>query len=341
MKTLEELKAVYELPLPELIFRAATVHRQHHDYRDIQRCALLSIKTGGCPEDCGYCSQSAHHDTPVQATPLLSVEEVRARAEQARRLGATRFCMGAAWRGPRDGPQFDQVLEMVRVVRGLGMEACVTLGMLSDDQARRLHEAGLTAYNHNLDTSRRYYAQIVSTRSYDERLATLRAVQRAGIAVCCGGILGMGETEEDRLLLLLELTGLTPPPESIPINCLVPIAGTPLEKSPAVDSLQLVRLMATARIAFPRARVRLSAGRAARLMCGHHPIWDEVERALARWHGVEAALLFSSGYVANEGLLATLIEPEDFVAADALNHASLIDGVRLSRAEKFIYRHTD
>src|SRR5437660_2380545 len=223
MKTLEELKAVYELPLPELIFRAATVHRQHHDYRDIQRCALLSIKTGGCPEDCGYCSQSAHHDTPVQATPLLSVEEVRRRAEQARQLGATRFCMGAAWRGPRDGPQFEQVLEMVRAVRALGMEACVTLGMLSDEQARRLKDAGLTAYNHNLDTSRRHYPNIVSTRTYDQRLATVRAVQRAGIAVCCGGILGMNETEEDRLMLVAELAALDPPPQSIPTNRLLPL----------------------------------------------------------------------------------------------------------------------
>jgi biotin synthase len=261
MKTLDELRAVYDLPLPELMFRAAEVHRAHHDYRDIQRCALLSIKTGGCPEDCGYCSQSARFDTPVQAAPLLSVEEVRQRARQAKQLGATRFCMGAAWRGPRDGPQFERVLEMVRVVRDLDMEACVTLGMLTDDQARRLRDAGLTAYNHNLDTSRRHYPNIVSTRTYDDRLATIRAVQRAGIAVCCGGILGMGESEEDRLQLLSELAALDPPPESIPINCLVPVRGTPLEQAAPVDALQFVRLVATTRIAFPRARVRLSAGR--------------------------------------------------------------------------------
>src|SRR5262245_47477919 len=168
MKSLPEFRAVYTLPLPELILRAAAVHREHHDPADIQRCALLSIKTGGCPEDCGYCSQSAHFKTPVQATPLLTVAEVRERAEQARRLGATRFCMGAAWRGPKDGPQFDRVLEMVRAVRELDMEACVTLGMLTDEQARRLAEAGLTAYNHNLDTSRRHYGTIVTTRSYDD-----------------------------------------------------------------------------------------------------------------------------------------------------------------------------
>lgn len=261
MKTLDDLKAIYDLPLLELIFRAAAVHRQHHDAADIQRCALLNIKTGGCPEDCGYCAQSAWHDTAVPATPLLSVAEVRERAEHAKQLGATRFCMGAAWREVHDGPQFDQVLDMVRAVRDLDMEACVTLGMLSDDQAMRLRDAGLTAYNHNLDTSRRHYGNIISTRSYDERLRTLRAVGRAGIAVCCGGILGMNETEEDRLMLLAELLALEPPPESIPINCLVPIAGTPLEKAAPVDPLELVRLIATTRIAFPEARVRLSAGR--------------------------------------------------------------------------------
>jgi biotin synthase len=261
METIAELKAVYELPLPELIFRAAAVHRAHHDARDIQRCALLSIKTGGCPEDCAYCSQSARYETPVQATPLLSVAEVRERATRARELGATRFCMGAAWRGPKDGPAFDRVLDMVRTVRELGMEACVTLGMLTDEQARRLKEAGLTAYNHNLDTSRRHYPHIISTRTYDDRLETIRAVQRAGISVCCGGILGMGETTEDRLALLAELAALDPPPESIPINCLVPIRGTPLEDAAPVDALELVRVIATARIAFPRARVRLSAGR--------------------------------------------------------------------------------
>ena len=261
MKTLQELQALYGVPLPELILRAAEVHRRHNDIRDIQRCALLSIKTGGCPEDCAYCAQSARYATGVPNTPLMSVEEVKERVAHARRLGATRFCMGTAWRGPRDGPQFDQVLDMVREVRALGMEACVTLGMLTDDQARRLKEAGLTAYNHNLDTSRRYYGTIITTRTYDDRLETLRAVQRAGISVCCGGIVGMGETEEDRLLLLAELAALDPPPESIPINCLVPIPGTPLQNAEPVDGLQLVRLIATTRIVFPQARVRLSAGR--------------------------------------------------------------------------------
>jgi biotin synthase len=261
MMTFDELKAVYSLPLPELILRAAEVHRANRGHADIQRCALLSVKTGGCPEDCRYCSQSARYDTPVARQPLLSVDEVRRHAERAKAAGAGRFCMGAAWRAVKDGPEFDRVLDMVRAVRDLGMEACVTLGMLTDDQARRLKDAGLTAYNHNLDTSRRFYPQVVTTRTYDDRLATLRAVARAGIAVCCGGIVGMGESEDDRLLMLAELAQLDPPPESVPINCLMPQKGTPLEMAPPVDPLELVRLVATARIAFPAARVRLSAGR--------------------------------------------------------------------------------
>jgi biotin synthase len=261
MTTLDEFRAVYDLPLTELLFRAQTVHREHHDPTDIQRCALLSVKTGGCPEDCGYCAQSVRYKTGAAAEPLMSVADVRERAEQARQLGASRFCMGTAWRSVRDGEAFEAVLEMVRTVRGLGMEACVTLGMLNDEQAARLKQAGLTAYNHNLDTSRRHYPNIVTTRTYDDRLNTLRAVQRAGISVCCGGILGMGETEDDRLMLLAELLALDPPPESIPINSLVPIAGTPLESAAPVDPIELVRLIATTRIFFPRARVRLSAGR--------------------------------------------------------------------------------
>jgi biotin synthase len=260
MKTPDEFRAVYSLPLTDLILRAAQVTREHRP-GDIQRCALLSIKTGGCPEDCGYCSQSAHYETPVQAEPLMSVAEVRERAEEAKRRGATRFCMGAAWRAPKDGPQFDRVIEMVKVVRGLGMEACVTLGMLTDEQAERLAAAGLTAYNHNLDTSRRFYPEIVTTRTYDDRLQTIKRVAKAGISVCCGGIIGMGETEDDRLQMLVELANLPTPPESVPINCLMPSQGTPLAMAPPVDSLELVRLIATARIAFPKARVRLSAGR--------------------------------------------------------------------------------
>ena len=261
MKTLDEFRAVYGLPLPELILRAAEVHKLHRNYADIQRCELLSIKTGGCPEDCKYCSQSAHYDSPIDRQPLLTVEEVRERAEAAKERGASRFCMGAAWRSPKDGPEFDRVLDMVKVVRNLGMEACVTLGMLSDSQAERLKEAGLTAYNHNLDTSRRHYPEVITTRTYDDRLNTLRAVSKAGISVCSGGILGMGETEDDRLMMLCELAQLETPPESVPINCLMPQSGTPLAMAPKVDSFEIVRLIATARIAFPKSRVRLSAGR--------------------------------------------------------------------------------
>ena len=261
MKTLADFRAIYHQTLPDLLFQAAQVHRQHHDPADIQRCVLLSIKTGGCPEDCGYCAQSARYKTGVEATPLMTLDQVREKAAKAKELGASRFCMGTAWREVKDGPQFEQVLDMVRSVRELGMEACVTLGMLSDKQAERLADAGLTAYNHNLDTSREFYPKIVSTRTYDDRLQTLQAVQNAGISVCCGGIIGMGESEDDRLRLLVELANLEKTPESVPINCLTPIAGTPLENVEPVDSIELVRLIATARIAFPNARVRLSAGR--------------------------------------------------------------------------------
>ncbi len=261
MKTLADFQAVYHLPLPDLIYRASSVHRAHHDAADIQRCALLSIKTGGCAEDCGYCAQSAHFKTGVAPTPLMELEDVRSKALKAKELGATRFCMGTAWREPKDGPQFDRILDMVRLVRELDMEACVTLGMLTEGQAQRLAEAGLTAYNHNLDTSRRHYPNVITTRTYDDRLRTLAAVQKAGVSVCCGGILGMGENEDDRLMLLSELAHLEPPPESIPINTLVPSPGTPLEDAAPVDTVELVRLVATTRIAFPKARVRLSAGR--------------------------------------------------------------------------------
>jgi biotin synthase len=261
MKTLAEFQEAYGLPLPDLILRAANVHKTHRGHGDIQRCALLSIKTGGCPEDCKYCSQSARYDSPLGRQPLMSVEEVRTAAIRARDHGATRFCMGAGWRSPTDGPDFDRVLDMVREVRGLGMEACVTLGMLTSDQARRLKEAGLTAYNHNLDTSRRFYPKVITTRTFDDRLETLKTVAAAGISVCSGGIVGMGETEDDRLMMLVELANLDMRPESVPINCLMPQAGTPLEMAPPVDSIEIVRLIATARIAFPTARVRLSAGR--------------------------------------------------------------------------------
>ena len=256
-----EAPHLYQLPLFELLYRAQSVHRQYHDGQDIQKCVLQSIKTGGCPENCGYCSQSAHHKTGLEREPLMSVEAVLAAATRAKQIGAHRFCMGAAWRQAPEGEQFERVLEMVRGVKSLGMESCVTLGMLTLRQAEQLKMAGLDAYNHNLDTSREYYPKIVTTRTYDDRLGTLHAARQAGLTLCCGGILGMGETAQDRCAMLAELAALDPQPESVPINMLMPIAGTPLEHAPAVEVLDLVRTIAVARILMPRSRVRLSAGR--------------------------------------------------------------------------------
>ena len=261
MPTLQEVRAIHDLPLPELLFRAQTIHRQHHAADEVQLCTLLSVKTGGCPEDCSYCPQSSHYETPVSAEKSLAVDDVLTAARSARASGATRFCMGAAWREVKDGPAFDNVLAMVRGVRALGLEACVTLGMLNDDQARRLKEAGLTAYNHNLDTSRQHYKSIISTRTYDDRLATLDRVRKAGITVCSGGIIGLGESLDDRCEMLRTLASLDPQPESVPINTLVASEGTPLASMPPVEPLELVRMIATARILMPRSRVRLSAGR--------------------------------------------------------------------------------
>ena len=259
--TTESVEALYHLPFPELLFRAQTVHRRYHDPAEVQRCTLLSIKTGGCPEDCGYCPQSAHYDTGVERRDLMELAEVKAAAEEARAAGSTRFCMGAAWREARDGPGFDRVLEMVEAVAATGMEVCTTLGMLTGPQARRLKEAGLTAYNHNLDTSPEFYPRVITTRTYQERLDTLAHVQEAGISVCCGGIVGMGESARDRCGLIAQLGRLDPHPESLPVNLLVRAAGTPLAGALDLDPLELVRTIACARLVAPRARVRLSAGR--------------------------------------------------------------------------------
>ncbi len=252
---------LYRSPIVDLIGRASETHRRHHPPGEVQVCVLLSIKTGGCPEDCSYCPQAARYQTPVEAEPRLDVAEVLAAAERARDRGATRFCMGAAWREVKDGPAFDDVLKMVEGVKRLGIEACCTLGMLTDDQARRLKNAGLDAYNHNLDTSADYYSEIISTRTYKDRLKTIERVRNAGISVCCGGILGMGESEDDRIDLLWTLANLPEPPESVPINALVPVAGTPLADRPPTSIWELVRAIATARILMPKAIVRLSAGR--------------------------------------------------------------------------------
>ena len=259
--TANEIEAVYTSPLPDLIFRAQVAHRAYHRPDEVQGCMLLSVKTGGCPEDCAYCPQSAHYKTDVASTDLLSLDAVRTSAERAREQGATRFCMGAAWRDVPEGAEFDQVLAMVRVVRGLGMEACCTLGMLNQQQADALAEAGLTAYNHNLDTAPDFYGNIITTRTYDDRLATLARVRRSGVTVCSGGIVGMGENRSVRYRLLQQLASLDPHPESVPINLLVRVEGTPLADVAAEDPLELVRTIGTARIIMPASFVRLSAGR--------------------------------------------------------------------------------
>jgi biotin synthase len=255
------VREIYHRPLLDLIFAAQQIHRTHHDPARVQLCRLLSIKTGGCPEDCGYCPQSAHYEAGVQNQPLMAVEDVYRAAKRAREEGASRFCMGAAWREVRDGRDFDAVLEMVRVVASLKLEVCCTLGMLTDDQARRLATAGLTAYNHNLDTSPEFYGQIITTRRYEDRLRTIHAVRQAGITVCCGGIIGMGESDEDRIGLLHQLASLQPHPESVPINMLVRVHGTPLADAEPVDALVLARTIAAARLLMPASMVRLSAGR--------------------------------------------------------------------------------
>ncbi len=257
-----ELEHLYHQPLFDLISQSRAVHLQHWRGEEIQRCSLLSIKTGGCSEDCAYCAQSAHYSTGLEREELLSVETVLAAARHARSHGATRFCMGAAWRGVRDGSEkFDRVLEIVREVSQLGMEVCVTLGEIGPLEARKLKAAGVTAYNHNINTSPEFYREIVSTHTFQNRLDTIAAVQQSGMSVCCGGIIGMGESEADRLRMLEVLSNFDPAPDSVPINCLMPMPGTPLAEQPPVDIFELVRLVAVTRIALPKARVRLAAGR--------------------------------------------------------------------------------
>jgi biotin synthase len=260
--TVDEIVAFHDLALLELLAEANRVHRTFHDVSDVQKASLLSIKTGGCPEDCAYCPQSAHYrEVHLDKIEMMETKAVLAAAARAKAAGADRFCMGAAWRNIRDGEAFDRVLDMVRGVRALGMEACVTLGMLNASQAERLKEAGLTAYNHNLDTSPEFYPNIITTRVYEDRLKTLRAVRAAGLQMCCGGIIGMGETVRDRASMLQVLAEFDPHPESVPINALVPVEGTPLGLRKRIDAIDFVRMIATTRIVLPAARVRLSAGR--------------------------------------------------------------------------------
>ncbi|MEX6686655.1 biotin synthase BioB [Danxiaibacter flavus] len=259
--TLEEIHEIYNTPLLELVFKAANVHREYNDTAEVQVCTLLSIKTGGCTEDCAYCPQAARYNTGVNVQALMKKEEVLAYAQKAKDAGSTRFCMGAAWREVRDNRDFDRVLEMVKGVNEMGMEVCCTLGMLTEDQAKKLADAGLYAYNHNLDTSSEYYESIITTRTYEERLNTLDNVRKAGVSVCCGGIIGLGETHEDRIGMLHTLATMPQHPESVPINALVRVAGTPLENNQKTDIWDMVRMIATARILMPKTMVRLSAGR--------------------------------------------------------------------------------
>ncbi|MEM9895472.1 MAG: biotin synthase BioB [Bacteroidota bacterium] len=259
--TLEEIQKIYEQPLLELVFQAATVHRQYHDPREVQVSSLVSIKTGGCPEDCAYCPQAARYHTNVKVHKLMEVQEVKAKALRAKANGASRMCLGAAWRQVRSNRDFDKVLAMVETVNSMEMEVCCTLGMVSEEQAKRLAEAGLYAYNHNIDTSEAYYEDIISTRKYDDRLRTIENVRKAKISVCSGGIIGMGESAEDRMGMLLTLSSMEIHPESVPINALVPVEGTPLEEQPRVPAHELIRMVATTRIVMPASVVRLSAGR--------------------------------------------------------------------------------
>jgi len=256
----KDVVALFELPFPELIYRAQSVHRSHHDPAALQLSTLLSVKTGGCPEDCAYCPQSRRYRTGVEDEEVLSLETVTRAARAARSHGASRFCMGAAWRGPKDR-ELEQILPMIRQVKDLGLETCATLGMLRPGQAERLREAGLDYYNHNLDTSPEFYGQIITTREYRDRLETLQRVRDAGLRVCCGGIVGMGESRGDRAGLIAQLASLDPYPESVPINALVAVAGTPLAQAEELDALEFVRTVAAARITMPKAWVRLSAGR--------------------------------------------------------------------------------
>jgi biotin synthase len=261
-KSLASLQSIYTTPLFDLIRRSNEVHREHWHNNDVQLCTLLSVKTGGCSEDCSYCSQSSRYKTGLKAEKLMTCDEVMPHAEAAKENGSTRFCMGAAWKGVRAGDaKFQEMLKTIREVSKLGMEVCVTLGHLGDEEARQLKEAGVTAYNHNIDTSPEYYSKIVTSHTYDDRLSTIASVQRAGMSVCCGGIIGMGESETDRLRMLEVLCSFDPAPDSVPINCLMAMPGTPLEQTPPIDIFELIRLIATTRIALPKARVRLSAGR--------------------------------------------------------------------------------
>lgn len=305
---LSEVQDIYHLPLLDLIFRAAETHRAHHDAQEVQVCKLINIKTGACPEDCSYCSQSARYTTGVSPTGLMDKQQVLDIAQKAKNSGVSRVCMGAAWREVKDNRQFEQVLDMVRDVHALGMEVCCTLGMLTEPQARRLEEAGLYAYNHNLDTSERYYGSVITTRTWQDRINTLKNVRKTGVTLCTGGIIGLGETQEDRISLLHTLCTMQPHPESVPVNILARVPGTPLEKNPPVPIWQTLRMIATARCVMPESVVRLSAGRAG---------LSEPEQALCLLAGANS--IFSS----DTGAMLTKLVPSPDYDADAALLATL------------------
>jgi len=289
----DEVRAIYDTPVLDLVFRAAGVHRQFHDPAEVQVCKLISVKTGGCPEDCKYCSQSVHYETPVQAQPMLEHQGVIETARRAKDAGVTRVCLGAAWREIKDNKQFDRVLDMVRDITDLGLEVCCTLGMLNEDQARRLENAGLHAYNHNLDTSQEFYETIITTRKYADRLQTLANVRKTNVTMCSGGIIGLGEKTEDRVAMLTTLASMNPHPESVPINLLSKVDGTPLSKNVAVPTWDLIRMIATARLIMPRAVVRLSAGRSQ---------LSEFEQALCFLAGANSIFSSETGHMLTEAV---------------------------------------
>ena len=320
-----EIVAIHDSPLLDLVARASATHRRFFDGHDVQKAALLSIKTGGCPEDCSYCPQSAHHrEVKLDRVELMGVEEVLSAARVAREAGADRFCMGAAWRSAPEGPRFEAVLSMVEGVRALGMEACVTLGMLTPSQAKRLAEAGLTAYNHNLDTGPEFYGEIISTRNYRDRLETLKSVRGAGIEMCCGGIIGMGESVADRAGMLQVLAGFDPHPESVPINALVAVPGTPLADRPPVDPLDLVRMIATTRIVMPKSRVRLSAGRSS--LTREAQILCLVAGANSIFYG-EKLLTTANADVPEDDALFAALAPRADVAGDCAKGCASIQTI--------------
>ena len=261
MITKEIIKELYKKPLLDLVFEAAQVHRKHHNHKEMQLCTLLSIKTGGCSEDCAYCPQAARYHTDIEKTKLMTLDTVLNEAAKAKKEGSTRFCMGAAWREIKDNQDFDNILEMVKEVKKLDLEVCCTLGMVTEKQAQKLADAGLTAYNHNIDTSQEYYSEIIQTRTYQDRLKTIKNISNSGISVCSGGIIGMGESIDDRINFLYTLSTMDPPPESVPINSLVPVEGTPLENTNQIETFEWIRMIALARILMPKSMVRLSAGR--------------------------------------------------------------------------------